>query len=481
MFYRVTQSQMAASARNYLAKQTSELFTTQQQISSGLKIQKPADDPAGMRRSLIQRDRVERLEAHEVSIAQVKSRLSQAHVQLRDANDLLTRAREIALQAPQTTDNSERQILALELNGLMDQLNSIANSSDESGFLFSGTAATTKPFPVTTASSGQAQYAGSSQNTELYIAGDIQRQALLGGDEVFKPVSREASVIVGTTGAAIGSGTDSAVGMKTLLVTHTLTSFTAGSGVLRGTGSNANDTIIGPAGANKLTIVDTSGTGTAGTVSLNGGPPVDFTNAMTNLAVTGPKGEVAYVRTTAITPGFNATVNITSTGRVSADGGLTSVPITYNANQQVIDSRDGTSVNLNTTAIRKAGTDQLEFPGTSDVFSVLRELRDDLLNTRNLEPSANADALNRRLADVERVQDHILNVVGVQSVSLEQIERLAERTGDLKLAEKISYSDTVSADVAAAVLRLQELNNLQQFTMAAVGTLLTPSLLDYIR
>jgi flagellar hook-associated protein 3 FlgL len=73
MNFRVTQSQMAATARNYLAKQSSELFTTQQQISTGLRIQRPSDDPAAIRRSLIQKDRVERLEAHEVSISHVKS------------------------------------------------------------------------------------------------------------------------------------------------------------------------------------------------------------------------------------------------------------------------------------------------------------------------------------------------------------------------------------------------------------------------
>ena len=146
MFYRVTQSQMSITARNYLAKQTSELFTTQQQISSGVRIQRPADDPAGMRRSLIQKDRIERLEAHEAAVATTKSRVSQAHVQLRDANDLLTKAREIALQSPQITDDSERQVLAQELDGLMNQMRSIANSSDETGYLFSGTAATTMPF-----------------------------------------------------------------------------------------------------------------------------------------------------------------------------------------------------------------------------------------------------------------------------------------------------------------------------------------------
>jgi flagellar hook-associated protein 3 FlgL len=480
MFYRVTQSQMSITARNYLAKQTSELFTAQQQISSGLRIQKPADDPAGMRRSLIQKDRIERLEAHEVSVAHTKSRLSQADVQLRNANDLLTKAREIALQAPQITDDSERRVLAQELDGLMSQMRSIANSSDATGYLFSGTAANTMPFAETTAAGGQSRYDGTTQNTAIYIAGDVDRQTLLSGDQIFKPVSRENAVLIGTSGAAIGTGTNSAVGTKTLTVTHTLTTFSGGSGIQTGTSSAASDTVLGQSGTHSLVINDISGTGASGTISLNGGPAVSYTNGLSDLAVTGLDGEVVYVDTTAITPGFSGSVDLTATGSLSIDGGLTLTPITYDANQQIIDSRDGAVVNIDTTGMSKAGSDQLEFPGTSDIFNVLRELRDDLLNTRGLSLPDQNEALNRRLSDVERVQDHLLNIVGVQSVTLEQIDRLASRTEDLKLAEKVNYSDNVSADVAQAALRLQELNNLQQFTMAAVGQLLTPNLLNYI-
>ena len=230
-----------------------------------------------------------------------------------------------------------------------------------------------------------------------------------------------------------------------------------------------------------LQINDTSGTGTSGTISLNGGDPIAFNNTMTDLVVTSALGEKVYVNTTGITAGFNGSVDLEGTGSLSLDGGLTTTPIAFSANQQITDPRDGTLVNLDTTAIRRAGTDHVEFPGTSDVFSVLRELRDDILNVRNISEADRSDSLTRRFGDIERIQDHVLDMVGVQSVSLEQIDRLESRTGDLKLAEKIEYSDTVSADVAEAVLRLQELNNLQQFTMAAVGQLLTPNLLNYIQ
>ncbi len=481
MFYRVTQSQMAANAQVYLTKQSSELSVAQQQVSSGLRIQRPSDDPAGMRRSLIQKDRIERLATHEESIQAVKSRLNEAAVQLQDTNDLLTRARTIALQAPQTTDSSERKILAQQLTGLIEQLDSIANASDENGFLFSGTAANTQPFLNVQSTAGQQQYSGASATTQLHITGDVSRQALLPGDAIFQPVSREPSVIVGSTGAKIGTGTDSATGQRELLVSHTLTTYAAGSGVSAGSDSVNGDTIIGPAARHQLVINDTSGTGASGTVSLNGGPPIAFTNADTNLEVIGSKGERVYLNTTGISAGFVGAVDITSEGTLSIDDGATQAAITYGSNQIVTDSRDGTTVNLDTTSIIKAGTDHLEFPGTADMFNILKTLRDDVLNTRNLEPSALAKSLNRRLADVERVQEHLLDIVGVQSVSLEQIDRLETRTGDLKVAGQVQYSETTSADLTAAILRFQELTNLQQYTLSAIGKLMNTDLLTYLQ
>ncbi|MCA9012897.1 MAG: flagellar hook-associated protein FlgL [Planctomycetaceae bacterium] len=480
MINRISQAQITKSAVSHLAGQTAEMFKRQQEISTGLRIQKPSDDPSGMRRSLIQKDRIERLDAHISSIQFAQSRLSQAAVQLQDANALLVRAQGIALQSQQTTDQSEVNVLVSELNGILDQLVSVANASDENGYLFSGTASQTLPFPDAAANNLESVYAGAPANTQLLITGDVARDALLPGDMVFQSIAREATILQGTTGARPGTGTDTATGTRELQIVHGTTTYWGGSGVSAGSGSEAGDTIIGPVGTNHLQVNDLSGDGSSGTFSLNGGPEVTFTSADTNLLVTGPKGEKVYLDASAIVAGFSGSIDITSTGTMSIDGGVTTTPLTFAANEVVTDSRNGAMVNLNTSTISRTGTDQVEFPGTTDVFNAVRSLRDDLLNTRNLSTSDRAAALDRRLGDLERVHAHILDIIGVQSVSMEQIDRLQNRTEDLQLSGKIQYSDTVSADVTESVTRLQELTNLQQFTMAAVSQLMTPNLLNYI-
>ncbi|MFN9721179.1 MAG: flagellar hook-associated protein FlgL [Planctomycetota bacterium] len=484
MSFRVTQSQMAITARGYFEQQTSELSRVQHQISSGVRFHRPSEDPASLRQSLIQLDRVNRFETHEATIQHVKSRLQQSEVYLSDANEALTRAKEIALQAPQITDSSERQVLARELDGILEQIISVANSRDDSGYLFSGTAAEQEPFPGLTKASGdgtgRATYAGTSERTQLYLAGDVSRPAMVSGDSIFQSASRLATVIIGNSGTTTGDGTDTATGVRQLVISHTATTYAAGSGVTAGSSSVGGDTILGPLGTHQLQINDTSGTGTSGTISLNGGPPVAFTNTDTNLEVVSGTGDRVYLNTTAITPGFNGTVDLTGDGTMSIDGGLTSTAINFSANQTLTDSRDGSVVHVSTSGTRRTGTDQLEFPGTNDAFNAIRALRDDILNTRNLAPQELQAALNRRTGDIERIQENLLDVLGVQAVSMQQIERLEARTGDLKLAEERVYSETTSADIATAVMRLQELNNLQQFTMMAVGQLLTPNLLNYI-
>jgi flagellar hook-associated protein 3 len=480
MFYRVTPNQKTQFATSHLQSQASKLLQTQRELSTGVRVHSPSDDPIAMRRSLIQKDSVTRLETQLTSISHSEARLNQAHVQLREAQQLFVKSRELALSAVQSTDEAERRVMATEIQGILDQLVSVANSADASGFLFSGTASSTRPFDVSSGTGSTVAYAGTSDATNLHLTNDVSRDALLPGDRIFQPNLREATLLLGISGAAVGTGIDTARGTRELIVTHTATTYAGATGVAAGTSSVGGDTAIGATGTHQLTIVDTSGTGASGTVSLNGGAEVAFTSADTDLEVTGPNGEIVYVDTTAIVAGTSTTIDITSDGTLSIDGGLTSQPITFTSNQVIVDSRDDSVVNIDTTSLTKAATDKLEFPGTSDAFRVLEALRDQLLNVDNLSSGDLQTALGRRLEDVERIETHLLDEVGVQAVALEQLDRLTTRTEDLTLYEEAAYTETVTADLAEATISLQEQLNLQQFTMATVGQLLSQNLLDFL-
>ncbi|GAB5440634.1 MAG: hypothetical protein Fues2KO_09830 [Fuerstiella sp.] len=483
MDIRVTERMGTRFANDQLRRHAAELQRTQQEISSGLRLHRPSDDPAAMRRSIIQKDQLDRLETHVDSVNHVKARLNSAHVQLREAQQLMVKARGVALSISQATEPAEQRILASELDGILNQLISVANAQDENGFLFAGQATRTEPFAVAR-SAGAIQgvtYQGNSDTSGLHITGQETREALVAGNHIFQHRERDDTVILGSTGLSSGTGTDTGNGRATIEITHTSTWYAAGSNVGPGTSMASDDTIIGPLGANYLTIVDTSGTGAFGTISLNGGAEFAFTNTDTDLQVTGPSGEVVHLNTTAINPGFAGDIQLVGNGEMSLDGGQTTTPIAFGNNQSVINPQDGSTIYLDTTTLRQVGTAHVEFPGTSDVFQLLLSLKEDVLNERGLGNEDRFAAVERQLADLERLENHLLDEVGVQSVALEQMERLQTRTEDLVLEQKTKYGETTSADIADAAVRMQELLTLQQFTMASVSRVLSQNLLDFIQ
>jgi flagellin-like hook-associated protein FlgL len=138
-------------------------------------------------------------------------------------------------------------------------------------------------------------------------------------------------------------------------------------------------------------------------------------------------------------------------------------------------------VNVDSTNIRRAGTSELEFTGTSDAFQALYELRDELRTARGLSSSEFHDAMSRRITDLNRVRDSISDVVGQQSVELASLDALESRAQDLQLEAKRLISDLESADISETIINLQTEQNLLQFTYASSVRLFDMSLLDFLQ
>jgi len=225
--------------------------------------------------------------------------------------------------------------------------------------------------------------------------------------------------------------------------------------------------------------VDTSGNGSAGTVSLNGGPAVAFTNADQNLQVTGPSGEVAFLDTTHIAAGFSGTVPITANGTLAVPGG-TPLAINFSANQ-VVTGPNGTVTNVNSTNIRQAGSAGVSYTGTYDAFQILAALRDDLRNTRNLSPTAQLQSISGRIADLDRISNNIQGVVGEQSASLQNLSGLQSQVQNVQLQTKQLSGNISSADMASVVTDIQAQQNLLQATLDTTAQMFNDNLLNFIK
>jgi flagellar hook-associated protein 3 FlgL len=105
-------------------------------------------------------------------------------------SDLLIRAKEIAVQANNDTlslDN--RKALGVELQGLRDQMLSLANTRDSSGnFLFGGSKVTQAPF--ISVAGGSPQYAGDQTRMSVMVGENRSMPINRTGTDAFVPVNR---------------------------------------------------------------------------------------------------------------------------------------------------------------------------------------------------------------------------------------------------------------------------------------------------
>ncbi len=478
--FRVTPNVSVAQFLSQLTSHNQRIGELQQQATSGLRIHRASDDPAGLRSVLRAEEAITRLETRNTSINVARQRLEQAHIAVREAHSLFVKAGTLATEAVQAIDATEQSVIASEIDSLLIQIEALVNSRVSDEYVFAGINASEVPF-TRSPNAETTIYHGSDVPRTLAVHEGPPLVLLPSGSEVFQPRTRATTVYVGNTGATAGTATDNARGQGTLLVRHGVTTFAAGSGVAAGTTSATDDTLIGPAGAYVLTIEDASGIGSFGTVSLNGGPPVEFTSADTHLQVTGPDGTLIHLDTTNITPSFAGAVDITATGTLSTDGGVTETPIDFTSNQSLSDSRSGAITHVNTSAIRRAGDEHLEYAGTSDAFETLRELRDDIRNLRGLPENERQAALGRRLTEVHRIQDHLLDVVGQQSVTLAHLDDLQAHGEDTLLELRKQVSETASADITQVALQLQQSQSQLQYTLATASRLFEVSLLDFLR
>lgn len=485
MYFRATSQTSTNQAIRYVTNHSNNIVNFQRQISSGLKLHRSSDDPVAFHQVTSLRTQLQQLESDAYSIVDAETKLNTSVSNIQQAHSLVVRAKTLAQQGIQSTSQAERNALAVEVEGLLTSIKDISKAQSAGSFLYGGARSNQQPFefgqPLVEGAVIQAEYQGAHGNSAAFIGTSVSIETFYAGDQIFGNSERGELIVLGDTGAKNGAGTDSIIGRANLIVEHTLTTYAGTSGVAAGSSSVANDTVLGPAGDNQLTINDTSGTGSFGTVVLNNGAEVNWTNSDTDLQVIADDGREVHLDMSSISAGFSGTVSITSEGTLSVDGGLTQTAIDFSASQTLVDSSTGRQTHIDSSGITRSGTDYLEFPGTANVFQSLHELASDLRNTRGLDSQAYSAALDRRLGELDGLADHMLVTVGQQSASLQALDELEIRVQNLQLEVETQVNNFQATDIPETVLRLQNEQSLLEFTYSVTAQIASTSLLDFLR
>jgi flagellar hook-associated protein 3 FlgL len=157
----------------------SKQYTLQNQASTGLAVQAPSDNPLAMQNTLTYLADNATQQQYSTNINTLQSRATSIDSVLQSLQTISSRAGEIATSGGNATNSqSTLNNYASEVNGLINQVVSAANTKDPASgqYLFGGTASSTPPFTTTTDASGNVTavtYSGNSTVNQSQIGTNL--------------------------------------------------------------------------------------------------------------------------------------------------------------------------------------------------------------------------------------------------------------------------------------------------------------------
>ncbi len=191
---KISTNQFFDRALIQLSERQDGLSKVQAQLATGKQIVKPSDEPDRAGAVLRIKSIVDRQDRHLEALTAAQNRLGTEEGALRDASDLLTRIKELALQAANGTyDEGNREVIAIEMDGMREQLLSLANTRDtQENFLFAGTRVGTQPFQ--TDEDGKIVYRGDQTRVKLAVGDHRDLNLNRSGTDVFGSLERPAEL-----------------------------------------------------------------------------------------------------------------------------------------------------------------------------------------------------------------------------------------------------------------------------------------------
>lgn len=146
---------------------TAQQYQLQTQVSTGQRIQKPQDDPAGMAQALSLQANTAAATQYAQNISTLQTGANTAYSAMQQLKTISDRAGEIATLADGTRTPAELQAYATEVNQLIQEAVQAANNKNGEHYLFSGTKSDTPPFSATTDASGNVTAVTYQGNTSV--------------------------------------------------------------------------------------------------------------------------------------------------------------------------------------------------------------------------------------------------------------------------------------------------------------------------
>ncbi len=193
---------------NDMLKLQSQLNKTQEQVSTGVGMLTPSDDPVGAARVLQLDQEISQITQYERNITLIESRLESEESVLNGVTSVLQRVRELTVTAGNSAvlATEERVAIAQEVGQRVNELYDLMNSKDGSGeYIFAGFSGGNQPFVESIG--GGYSYQGDDGVRYLQVSNSITLASSDSGKDVFLDIpANEPSFFTNASDQNTGSG-----------------------------------------------------------------------------------------------------------------------------------------------------------------------------------------------------------------------------------------------------------------------------------
>lgn len=182
---RVSNSYVTARLTQQVEDDQLALFKLQNELSTGSRLNEPSDDPSAAMLAVGLQSLLAQNTQYQSNLQVNSAYLSASDSALTQVNSLINTAQGLAVSATgNTATDSQRQAAATQLQDLMSQMLSLANTQFSGRYLFAGSLTTTQPFVQTSTGvlyQGDQKTISSYGNTADLFATNVTGDAAFGG------------------------------------------------------------------------------------------------------------------------------------------------------------------------------------------------------------------------------------------------------------------------------------------------------------
>ena len=225
---RVTNRMTFDQAQAQMMAARDRALQAQQQVTTGMRVDHPGDDPAAAGVMVSQGIAIQRLDSIDKTTSSAQGEVQTADGALQNVSTLLARAQQLAVQlGSDTYSAAERSAGANEINSISSQIVQLMNTQVAGRYIFGGTKDSAPPFDAS------GNYQGDANVRQIEVApgllqassirADVAMKGVGGGVDVFGALAAVSTALSSNDGAGVRSAIG-ALGTSTDQVSAALTS-----------------------------------------------------------------------------------------------------------------------------------------------------------------------------------------------------------------------------------------------------------------